>query len=252
MIKLKSDEEIQKLKEGGRLLSKIIYEVAAKAKAAISTRELDWLAENSILKCGGEPAFKNYQPDFSLKPFPATLCVSVNNVIVHGIPGNYLLRNGDLVKLDLGMKYKGFFTDMAITVGVGKISSLAQKLIRVTRKALDLAIQAAQVGATLGDIGYAIEQYVRSEGFYEIRVLSGHGVGYAPHEDPDILNFGVPHKGIKLKEGMVIAIEPMVAVDSSDVIELADGSFVTKTGCLAAHFEHTIAITSRGPIILTK
>lgn len=252
MIKLKTEEEIRNLKEGGRLLSKIIHDVAKKAKEGVATRELDWLAENSILKYGGEPAFKNYQPDFSLRPFPATLCVSVNNIIVHGIPGNYLLRNGDLVKLDLGMKYKDLFTDIAITVKVGKVSPLANRLVMTTKRALDLAIAAAQEGATLGDIGHTIDYYVRSQGFYTIKSLCGHGVGYAPHEEPDVLNYGEPHKGLKLKDGMVIAIEPMVAVDTSDVIELPDGSFATKTGCLAAHFEHTIAVTSRGPIVLTK
>jgi len=252
MIKLKTEEEIKILKEGGRILSMILDEVAKKVKSGVATKELDWLAENYILKYNGEPAFKNYQPEFSLKSFPASLCVSVNNVIVHGIPDNYLLRNGDIVKLDLGLKYKGLFTDKAITVGVGKISSLAKKLIITTKKALLLAIKTARIGATLGDVGYIIQQYVRSQGFYEIRALTGHGVGYKPHEEPDVLNFGTPDKGIKLKRGMVIAIEPMVAVDSSDVIEMPDGSFVTKEGGLAAHFEHTVAITDRGPLILTK
>jgi methionyl aminopeptidase len=252
MIKLKTEEEIERIKEGGRLLSKIIHDVAKKTKEGVSTRELDWLAENSILKCGGIPAFKNYQPDFSPKPFPAALCVSINNTVVHGLPGNYLLQNGDLVKLDLGMQYKGLFTDMAITVGVGRISPLAQKLISTTKQALDLAIKTAQVGNTLGDIGFAIENFVHSKNFYVIKVLTGHGVGYAPHEDPDVLNYGIPHKGLKLKEGLVIAIEPMVAENTSDVVEMPDGSFVTRTGCLAAHFEHTIAITERGPKILTQ
>jgi methionyl aminopeptidase len=252
MIKLKTEEEIKILKEGGHILAKIIKEVAKKAKAGVTTRELDWLAENLIIKNGGQPSFKNYQPDFSINPFPASLCVSVNNVVVHGIPNDYILQNGDVVKLDLGMKYKGLYTDMAITVGIGRISPLAKKLISVTKKSLDLAIKAAQEGKTLGDIGFAIQNYVRSHNFYEIRVLTGHGVGYAPHEDPDVLNYGEPGKGLRLKEGLVIAIEPMVAVDTSDVVELFDGSFATKTGCLAAHFEHTIAITSKGPIILTK
>ncbi|MGB9848103.1 MAG: type I methionyl aminopeptidase [Minisyncoccia bacterium] len=252
MIKLKSKEEIKILKEGGHILAKILLEVAKKVKPGVTTRELDWVAENYILKFGGEPAFKNYQPSFSLAPFPASLCVSVNNVIVHGIPGDYVLAGGDVVKLDLGMKYKGLYTDMAITVGVGNISPLAKKLIQTTKKALELAIKKAQPNATLGDVGFAIQSYVRSRGFYEIQTLTGHGVGYSQHEDPDVFNYGTPGKGIKLKEGMVIAIEPMVAVDSPDVVELHDGSFATKTGCLSAHFEHTIAITDRGPIVLTK
>lgn len=252
MIKLKAEEEIKILREGGRILSKIMKELIKKAKPGVLTQELDWLAENLIKKFGAEAAFKNYQPDFARHPFPATLCTSLNNVVVHGIPGNIPLKEGDILSLDLGIKYKGFFTDMAVTIGIGRISSQAKKLIQVTKKALYLAIEKAQPGATLGDIGWSIQNYVRSQGFHEIQILSGHGVGFSPHEDPDVPNFGKPHTGLRLKEGMVLAIEPMVSEGSGEVVENLDGSFSTKEGCLSAHFEHTIAITYRGPLILTK
>jgi len=252
MVKLKSEEEIKILKEGGKILGEILRDLAKKVKPGVFTKELDWLAENSIKQAGGKPAFKNYKPDFAVRAYPATLCASVNSVVVHGIPNSQPLQEGDILTLDLGVEYKGLFTDAAITVGVGKISSQAKKLISVTKKSLELAIEQCEVGYTLGDIGYAIEKFVRSRGFKEVRMLTGHGVGYKPHEDPDVLNFGEPSKGMRLKEGMVIAIEPMVSLLSGDVVERFDGSFVTKEECLSAHFEHTIAITAKGPVVLTK
>jgi methionyl aminopeptidase len=252
VVKLKSEEEIKILREGGKILSRIIKDLAKKVKPGVLTKDLDWWAENSILKVGGKPAFKNYKPDFAVRAYPATICASVNSVVVHGIPNNQPLQEGDILSLDIGMEYKKLFTDMAITVGVGKISSQAKKMIEVTKKTLDLAIQECEVGASLGNVGYVIEKYVRSQGFREVRMLTGHGVGYQPHEDPDVLNFGDAGKGLKLKEGMVIAIEPMISAGSGDVVERYDGSFITKEECLSCHFEHTVAITAKGPIILTK
>lgn len=252
MIKLKSEEEIKKLREGGKILAKILKELEKRVQPGILTRELDWLAENLIKEVGGRPAFKNYKPSFAAKPYPATLCTSVNNVVVHGIPSNQILKEGDVISLDLGMEYKGLFTDAATTIGVGKISKQAKDLIKITRKALDLAIEASQSGATIGDIGFVIQNYVRSQGFHEVQILTGHGVGYSPHEDPDVLNYGLAHHGLRLREGLVIAIEPMVSLGSGDVIEMVDGSFVTKENCLSAHFEHTIAIMERGPFVITK
>jgi len=252
MIKLKSEEEIKILQEGGKILNQIMKELVKKVKPGVLTKELDWLAENLIKKAGGHSAFKNYIPDYASRPFPATLCTSVNSVIVHGIPDNRPLQEGDIVSLDLGMEYKGLFTDMAVTVGVGRISAKAKKLMKVTKKALDLAIKSSQPGASLGDIGFAIQSYVRSRGFHEVRILTGHGVGYQPHEEPDILNYGQPHRGLKLHEGLVIAIEPIVSEGSGEAVEQLNGSFVTKEGCLSAHFEQTIAITAKGPLIITK
>ncbi len=252
MVKLKTEEEIKIIKEGGKILGRILRDLAKKVKPGVFTKELDWLAENYIKQAGGKPAFKNYKPDFAIRAYPATLCASVNSVVVHGIPNSQPLQDGDILSLDLGMEYKGLFTDSAITVGVGEISQQAKKLISVTKKSLDLAIKECKVGSTLGDIGYTIEKYVRSQGMKEVRMLTGHGVGYKPHEDPDVLNFGDPGRGMKLKEGLVIAVEPMVSLGSGDVVERFDGSFVTKEECLSAHFEHTIAITKKGAIILTK
>lgn len=252
MIKLKTAEEIKILREGGRILNKILKEVAKKAQAGVATKELDCLAENLIKKAGGHPAFKNYQPEYATRTFPATLCTSVNNVVVHGLPDSRLLKEGDILSLDLGMEYKEFYTDMAVTVGIGKISSEAKKIIKVTKRALELAIEASQLGAALGDIGFAIQSYVRSRGFKEVPILTGHGVGYQPHEDPDVLNYGEPHRGMKLHEGLVIALEPIISAGSGEAVEQMDGSFVTKENCLSAHFEHTIAITVKGPIVLTK
>ena len=252
MVKLKTEEEVKILREGGKILSRIIKDLAKKVKPGVLTKDLDWLAENSILKVGGKPAFKNYKPDFAMRAYPATLCASVNEVVVHGIPNNQPLQEGDILSLDLGMEYKGLFTDMAITVGVGKISSQAKKMIEVTKKALELAVKECEIGSSLGTIGYTIERYVRNQGFKEVRMLTGHGVGYQLHEDPDVLNFGDVGKGMKLKEGMVIAIEPMISAGSGDVVERYDGSFITKEECLSVHFEHTVAITAMGPIVLTK
>ncbi len=251
-VRLKSEEEIKTLREGGKILSKIMKELVRKVRPGVLTKELDWLAENLIKKAGGHPAFKNYVPDYASRPFPATLCTSINNVIVHGLPDNKPLREGDIISLDLGLEYKNLFTDMAVTVGVGKISSEAKKIIKVTKRALELAIEASQVGATLGDVGFAIQQYVRSRGFKEVPILTGHGVGYQPHEDPDVLNYGEPHRGMKLHEGLVIAIEPIISAGSGEAVEQMDASFVTREKCLSAHFEHTIAVTAEGPLILTK
>lgn len=251
-INLKTEEEIKTLREGGKILSQVVKKLTQQIRPGILTKELDWFAENMIKKAGAQPAFKNYTPDYTMRPFPATLCTSVNNVIVHGIPNNKPLKEGDIVSLDLGLEYKGLFTDMAITVGVGRISARARKLIKTTKKALDLAIKAAEPGATLGDIGFAIQNYVHSRHFKEVRILTGHGVGYQPHEEPDVVNYGEPHRGLKLREGLVIAIEPIVSEMSGETVEQLDGSFITKEGCLAAHFEHTIAITAKGPIVLTK
>ena len=195
----------------------------------------------------------NYQPSFADKPFPATLCTSINEEVVHGIPSEKeILEQGDIISLDIGMEYKGLFTDMAITVGVGKIKPIYEKLIKVTRESLDQAIKASKVNNTLGDVGYAIQKYVEKQGFVVVKGLVGHGVGYSPHEDPVVFNYGTPHEGLKLEEGMVIAIEPMVTFDDGTVKEEKDGSFVTLNGKVSGHFEHTIAITKKGPIVITE
>ncbi|MDD3488211.1 MAG: type I methionyl aminopeptidase [Bacteroidales bacterium] len=250
---MKKASEIRILREGGSKLSNILNKVAKAAKQGVSAKELDKIAYDSIMKIGGKPSFLNYQPEFAEKPFPNSLCVSVNETIVHGIPTeNIILKQGDIVSLDLGMEYKGLFTDMAITIGIGKIEPQYRKLIQVTKEALDKGIKAAKLGNTLGDIGYAIQSHIEKKGLAVIKNLVGHGVGYLPHEDPSVFNFGYPGQGFKLEQGLVIALEPMVTFKSGEIKELKDGSFVTVNGQVACHFEHTIAITKKGPLVITQ
>src|SRR3989344_9030585 len=215
MIIIKTPEEIEILREGGRRLAAVLYQVRDIIVPGVSTYDLDKYAEKLIREMGDEPAFLNYRPEGARIPFPATLCVSVNDEVVHGIPNKErILKEGDIVSLDLGLKHKGLFTDMAFTVPVGKVSSSALKLMEVTEKALQVGINAAQAGNTVGDIGHAVESFVRaqknSQQYGIVEVLSGHGVGRAIHEDPYIPNFGKKGKGEKLVPGMVIALEPMI------------------------------------------
>ncbi|MDD5760539.1 MAG: type I methionyl aminopeptidase [Candidatus Pacebacteria bacterium] len=250
---MKTDSEIRVLRQGGQRLSLVLKKIVRGVKPGISSDDLDKLAFNLINQYGGKPSFLNYQPDFAEKPFPKSLCVSINETIVHGVPlKKIIIKEGDLVSLDLGMEYRGLFTDMAVSVGVGKIKPRYQKLIKVTKEALNKAIRASKIGNTLGDIGYAIQSYVEKNGLVVIKNLVGHGVGYLPHEEPAVFNFGKPGQGLKLKQGLVIAIEPMVTFFSGEIKEKQDGSFVTADGEVACHFEHTVAITKKGPIVITK
>jgi len=223
-IIIKTKEEIEILREGGKRLATVLYEVKEKVKPGISTKDLDDYAFKLIKEMGDEPAFLNYQPEGASIPYPASLCVSVNNEVVHGIPdAKKILREGDIVSLDLGLKHKGFFTDMALTVPVGEISSGSKKLIEVTEKALQVGINAAQGGNKVGDISYAIESFVRPHKYGIVEVLSGHGVGKAIHEDPYVPNFGKADTGVKLLPGMVIAIEPMLNGGTKNVVLDEDG-----------------------------
>lgn len=257
MIIVKTEKEIEILREGGQHLAVILHKVKERVRRGVSTQDFDTYARELIRELGGEPAFLNYRPEGAKVPFPASLCISVNDEVVHGIPSaSRVLQDGDIVSLDLGLKYKGFFTDMAITVPVGEVSEGSRKLIEVTEKALQVGINAAEGGNTVGDIGHAIESFVRSreENSYGIvEVLSGHGVGRAIHEDPYIPNFGKAGTGAKLVPGMVIALEPMINNGTKNVILEKDGyTFRTADGKVSAHFEHTILITENGPEILTK
>jgi len=255
MIIIKTDEEIRKLREGGRRLAVILNKVKEKVKPGVSTYELDEYAFKLIKEGGDKPAFLNYKPYGAPTPFPASLCVSVNDEVVHGIPKrNKILKEGDIVAIDLGLNHEGCFTDMAMTVPVGNISEGAKKLIHVTEQALEVGIFAAYGGATTGDIGHAIENFVRSQGTYGIvEELSGHGVGRHIHEDPYIPNFGKKGKGEKLVKGMVVAIEPMLNNGTKKVLFDDDGYTVrTADGKKSAHFEKTILITDGEPEILTK
>ena len=246
MIKIKSDEEIQIMAEGGRKLAQIMKELKERVRPGIQTRELNQLAEGLILKESGKCSFKNYNG------FPACLCVSINEEIVHGVPSERILKNGDIVSLDLGMKYKGFHTDMAITLPVGEIDPETARLIRVTKKALKLAIKKAKPGNTFGDIGNTIQRYVQSQGFRVIRELCGHGIGKELHEDPQILNYGKRKSGPKLIEGMVFCLEPMVTMGDYRIKKERNGfAFKTKDDSLSAHFEHMVAVTKQGSLVLT-
>ncbi len=240
--------------EGGRILAKIMKRLAQEVRPGITTKELDHLAEKLILKAGGSCSFKGYKGNGdSSRPFPACLCASVNEEIVHVLPSERVLKEGDIVSLDLGLFYKGFHTDMAITLPVGKVKPEALRLIRVTKKALKRALKKVKPGNTIGDIGNAIQRYVEKQGFNVVRELCGHGIGRQLHEEPQILNYGKRHSGELIKEGMVFCIEPMVTMGDWHIKRTKDGfGYQTKDGSLSAHFEHTVAITRRGYKILTQ
>lgn len=247
----KSEKEIKILREGGQILARILSYVAKEVRPGISTRTLDQLAEEEIRKADGKPAFKGYK--IAQRVYPATLCISVNDEIVHGIPRDHVLRKGDIVGLDLGIEYKGFFTDTAVTVPVGKIDKKVQKLLKVCREALMIGIRHIRPGATLGDYGQAVQSYVESHGFGVVRELVGHGVGKKVHEDPQIPNWGRKGTGAKFKEGMVIALEPIITEGDPRIFLDKDGwTYKTKDGSRAAHFEHTVLVTKKRIEILTK
>ncbi len=238
---------------GGAILAKTFRKLRLAAYAGITTKELDELARKLVLSYSAKPAFLGYASGVSGKKFPASLCVSVNNEVVHGIPGAYILKEGDIVGLDFGVLYNGFYTDSAITVGIGAVSKEARRLIEVTQRALYLGIDMVRIGNTTGDIGRAVQSYVEAQGFSVVRDLVGHGIGKELHEEPQVPNFGKPGSGIKLEDGMVIAIEPMVTAGSWQVVLSPDGwTYKTADGSLSAHFEHTVAITKKGPKVLTK
>lgn len=253
LIKLKTKQDIERLAEGGYILAQILSRVVEAATVGVKPVELDQLARDLIAKVSCAPSFLNYAPR-GHNPFPAALCVSVNDAVVHGLPVSVPLREGDVVGVDLGLMYqKKYYLDSARTIIVSQGSHEAAELIAVTKRALELGIAAAQVGNTIGDIGAAVQGYVEGEGYGIIRQLVGHGVGFAVHEEPKVPNFGRPGTGVKLKPGLVIAIEPMVAIGDPAVETGPDGwSVVVPTGNLTAHFEHTVAVTRNGPRILTQ
>jgi methionyl aminopeptidase len=253
MVIIKTESEIERLKKGGPILADILRTVATRVRAGVTTKSLDQFAHALIEQAGCKPAFLNYKPEGADRPYPATLITSVNDEVVHGIPGDYVLKEGDIIALDLGLNYEGVYLDHAITVPVGKINPKDKELLDITETALIEGIDAITPGATVGDIGYAIERYVKPYKLGIVRDLSGHGVGRAIHEDPYVPNFGKKGSGAKLKPGMVIAIEPMLTRGSEDVILMKDGyTLKTSDGSRSAHFEHTVLITETGAEILTK
>ena len=228
------------------LVARILAELAGTAAAGVTTRGLDALAERRIREAGAVPAFKGY------RGYPATLCTSVNEQVVHGIPSDRKLVEGDILSLDMGVLMDGFYGDAALTVGIGRIAAEAGRLLRVTQEALGAAITQVRVGARLSDIGHAVQRLVEANGFSVVREFVGHGIGAALHEEPQIPNYGEPGRGPRLAEGMVLAIEPMVNAGRAGVKILSDGwTAVTKDGSLSAHFEHTVAVTAAGPRVLT-
>ena len=255
MISIKSKEEIVTLREGGKRLASILSRVVEAVRHGVPSLELDALARRLIAEGGDTPSFLNYQGKGDKKKFPSALCVSVNEEVVHGVPSaEKILQEGDIVGVDLGLFHKGLCTDAAITVPVGEISEESRKLLEVTKQALARGVAAARTGATIGDIGYAVESFVKSQSnFGIVRALSGHVVGYAVHEEPFVPNYGKQGEGIKLEAGMVLAIEPMLTLGGEKVVISHDGfAFRTKDGSRSAHFEHTIAITENEVEVLTR
>ena len=247
MIICKSAAEIEKLRRSGHLVREILEEMREQVKPGVTTMDLEKFAEHRLTKADAKPAFKGY------RGYPCCLCASVNEQIVHGIPSNRRLNEGDIISLDLGVIIDGYYGDSAMTVPVGAISESLQRLLRVTEESLQLAIDKARVGNRLGDISSAVEQHVVSSGFSVVREFVGHGIGRQLHEEPQIPNYGQPGYGPSLKEGMVLAIEPMVNAGSPGLKILDDQwTAVTADGAHSAHFEHMIAVTPDGPDVLTR
>ncbi len=251
MINLKSPQEIEKIAASGRILAKILYQLKKKAKAGVKLSQLNKLAYQLTKEYGAQPAFLGYKPDSAEKAFGASICASVNEVVVHGFPSDYKLQSGDVLKIDFGVEYKKFFSDAAITIGIGPVSREAKTLIRATYLALKRAIKMAKAGNTLGDIGWVIKRTAEAKRLKVVKDLTGHGVGSELHEEPTIYNFGRKGEGIELKPGMVLAIEPMLAIGTDKITQRPDESWATIDNSLSAHFEHTVAITKKGPRILT-
>ena len=247
MIVCRSAAELERLARVNALVARVLAELSAMIAPGVTTAEVDALAEQRLREAGAEPAFKGYHG------FPATICASVNEQVVHGIPSSRKLRSGDIVSVDLGAKMDGFYGDSAVTVPVGQVAPDAVKLLEVTKQSLHEALAVVKAGARLSDIGAAVQRHVEANGFSVVREFVGHGIGSTLHEEPQIPNYGTPGRGPRLAEGMVLAIEPMVNFGLAGVKVLSDGwTAVTKDGSLSAHFEHTVAVTADGCRVLTR
>ena len=246
MIVCKSASEIERMRASNALVADVLAELGAMVAPGVTTADLDAAAERLVRERGAEPAFKGY------RGYPATLCASINEQVVHGIPSARKLQDGDIVSLDMGVKLNGFFGDSAVTVPVGNVSDEVMELLRVTEEALDKGIEQVRLGGRISDIGHAIQRHVEGHGFSVVREFVGHGIGASLHEEPQIANYGEPGRGPRLIEGMVLAIEPMVNMGRPAVRVLSDGwTAVTRDGSLSAHFEHKVAVTKDGPLVLT-
>lgn len=244
MIKIKNQKEVDIIREGSKILADILLKLKDKVAPGVTTAELNMLAESMIFDCGGIPSFKGYGG------FPAAICTSINEEIVHGVPSDKRLQDGDILSIDIGLFYKGFHSDTAITVAVGEVAPEIVRLIRVTKKALKRGLKKVRPGNTFGDIGNTIQRYVESQGFTVIEGLCGHGIGRELHEEPEVLNTGKRRSGPEIKKGMVFCIEPMVSNGGAE-IEKVGLTFKTKDNSLSAHFEHTVTVTDEGFEVLT-
>lgn len=246
MILIKSRDEIEKMREAGKIVAQVLSIMKDSVVPGITTAQLDSKAEKLIRAAGGEPAFLGY------RGFPGSICASINEELVHGIPGLRRLKEGDIISIDVGVRYKGYYGDAAVTFSVGKVPESTKRLMKVTKDSLDIAIENMQKGNRLSDISHAVQSYVEKNSYSVVRNYVGHGIGCRMHEAPEIPNFGSPGKGPRLREGMVFAIEPMVNAGSWEVEVLSDQwTVVTKDRSLCAHYEHTVALTAEGPEILT-
>ena len=246
MIVCKSPAELAKMRAASQVVAQVLEDLRVMVAPGVSTADLDAAAEAKVRAAGAEPAFKGY------RGYPATLCASVNEQVIHGIPSKTPLQSGDIVSLDMGVKMNGYYGDSAITVPVGTVGEDVGRLLRVTQEALDRGIAQVKLGGRISDIGHAIQLHVEAHGFSVVREFVGHGIGASLHEEPQIANYGEPGRGPRLAEGMTLAIEPMVNMGRAGVKVLSDGwTAVTKDRSLSAHFEHTVAVTKEGPLVLT-
>jgi methionyl aminopeptidase len=246
VIVCKSPAEIGRMREASRIVAEVLARLSAMVQPGVTTRDLDAAAEKAVRDAGAEPAFKGY------RGYPATLCASVNDEVIHGIPSGRSLVDGDIISLDMGVRLDGFYGDSAVTVPVGRVSAETSTLLRVTQEALEKGIAQVRLGGRISDIGHAIQQHVEAHGFSVVREFVGHGIGASLHEEPQVANYGEPGRGPRLAEGMTLAIEPMVNMGRPGVKMRADGwTAVTRDGSLSAHFEHTVAVTRDGPLVLT-
>jgi len=247
VVYLRDASEVESIRNAARIVAKTLRMLGAAVRPGITTAELDRLAEGFIRDHGGRPAFKGY------RGYPANICSSVNDEVVHGIPGERVLKEGDIVGIDVGVEKGGYFGDAAWTFPVGEVGAEATRLLKVTREALEQGIAQARTGNRVGDISHAIQSHVESQGFAVVRALVGHGIGRQMHEEPQVPNYGTPGRGPKLMTGQVLAIEPMVNAGGADVVTRDDGwTVATRDGGLSAHFEHTVAVGGEGPIVLSE
>ncbi len=247
MIIYKSEEEIRAMRESNKIVATVLAEIKPLIKPGVRTEELDEYANTKAREMNAVPAFKGY------RDYPSSLCTSINEEIVHGIPSSRVLKEGDIISLDFGVAYKGYYGDAAVTYPVGEISSQSKKLIETAEQSFYKGFEQMKAGNRISDISHAIQSYVESQGFSVIRNFVGHGIGLSLHEEPQVPNFGSPGKGVKIREGLVLALEPMISVGNWEVQILDDGwTAITKDRSLSAHYENTVAVTNNGPEILSK